>query len=265
MAIITTTEVKTLKNITTPIYDSYINSLIAPVQDLIEKYLDRKLDIADYYEWVPFATNIFTEQFPINNIKYIGSAVKVAEFNSTEYNYEVTSTGIIITDNSIHSTTFLFSAYSTVSELKTIIEATFAGISMAIESGYTATSYKLLKPGTGRVLYGATRLDATTKIIEPRTIEFLTSIEFTSYISNYLYMVYSAGYATANMPQGLKKVAADLIYSVVNNSVLNFNGGKTHETIGNFNYTISDGTLDWIGRELERYYDELWLYRKKSI
>ena len=114
--ILTLSEFKAITGITTNTYDSFINANISTVQNVIETYLDRLLDAQDYYEWKPYSTQLLTEQYPINSLKFIGCIQKMAEFTpQAGYTYEVTSTGINVIDDATFTTnTFLFSVSSTL-------------------------------------------------------------------------------------------------------------------------------------------------------
>ena len=286
MSIITIQEFKSITGITTNIYDSFINANISTVQNVIETYLDRLLDAQDYYEWKPDSTQLLTEQYPINSLKFIGCIQKMAEFTpQAGYTYEVTSTGInVIDEATFTTTTFLFSVSGTLTALKTAIEAAIPAVTLTIDGTYGTTNYRLLRSGTGKVVYGATRLDAASQINDNRTIDFLQSFDFLFYStmdigSNaQIYLVYNAGYATADVPKGIKIVAANILLDMIN---ILFNSGTTNgvpnagniksETVGDHSITyanVSDSnslSSIKIAKLLENYEGDLWPWVKKII
>jgi len=282
MAIITTAEYQSYTGTTlTPAQTTYVNSLIPVVQNQIETYLDRLLDAQDYSEWYKYSRHLVLRQYPVNNVKFIGGVDEVANFDSEDYNYEITPTALYVTDNTLTTTTITFGgAITTLTDIKTAVEAALPVV-LTINSGYANLSYKLLRVGTGREVMGAKRNDCKTKLIEDenRTLEFImdagfvffTSLDYTS--DTNVFVVYNAGYAEASIPQAIKMVAVNSIKDILNiqgfSSEGVISGIYQMESITNYSYALANGA-QWKGSMdiasiVSKYYGDLDPFRKKTI
>ena len=284
--IITLAQYKTLTNTSSTANDTYISNLLAPVQSLIEVYLDRKLDSCDYFEWVRFNNPILTTEYPLNTLKFIGSKYKVATFSNTDtetYNYSINSVGIdVMVDSTFTTTSFLFATYATLTALKTAIEAAFPFITMTIETGYTTLNYRYLKEGTGVDIYGAKRLSTTSQIFDNRTLK-LSECNFLTDCCvgcSDVYIIYNAGYTATTMPPALQLITANIIKNILTiDSVTNaanaggnvITGLLQSETIGNYSYSLGNSLLGDsislldIGKVVARFEADLYPWRKKTI
>ena len=164
-----------------------------------------------------------------------------------------------MTDSSLTTTTVTFGgAITTLTDIKTAIEAAIPAITLTIVSGYDTMSYKLLKVGTGRQVVGAKRSDAQTKLTEDenRTVEFITCNDFavwynTDYTSDVnLFMAYNAGYETSDMPKALKMIVVNIIKDILNIQGMGTQGVLSGlyqgESITNFSYQLASG-ITWTG------------------
>ena len=260
MPIITVNEYKSYTGTTLDAAQTaYVNSLIPVVGNQIETYLDRILDVADYYEWYNYSNNVVLRQYPVNAIKYLGSKDQVATFDDENYTYEIKTDGLYVTDSNITTTTVTFGgAITTLTDIKTAIELAIPAITMTIGTGYTTMSYKLLKVGTGRDVIGAVRRDAQTKLTEDenRTLSLTTYDGFYGWFDYdcepylNLFVVYNAGYSEANIPPAIKMVAVNIIKDVLNiqglGSGTGLSGLYQAENITNFSYQLANG-VTWNG------------------
>ena len=293
MSILTLATYKSLTGTTSAVNDTLINSLIAPVQDQIEQYTDRKFDAADYFEWFPYTSNLFVKQFPINYVKYLGYSAYVAQFDSDDYNYQITPTGIVVTSSvTFTSTTFLFATYANLTLLKTAIELALPAITLTIQAGYETMNYRLLKLGTGRQVYGAEKYDITTSVdnSESNFVQLQPGIGDAYPIAwgivndRPLLLVYNGGYAYADMPSGLQLIMANVIKEIVssltaggsgsNSSGSGITGIYKSESIGDYSYTLADGgtTVNGsvigaadVAKFVSKFSDDLYVYKKKII
>lgn len=291
--ILTLATYKGLTGTTSTANDTLISNLIAPVQDQIENFCDRKFDSADYFEWFPYTANLFVKQFPINYVKYFGYSAYVAQFDSDDYNYQITPTGIVVTSSlTFTSTTFLFATYTNLTLLKTAIEAAIPAITLTIQTGYETMNYRLLKLGTGKQVYGAEKFDITTSVdnSESNFVQLQPGIGDAYPIAwgivndRPLLLIYNGGYAYADMPKGLQLICANVIKEIVssltaggsgsNSSGSGITGIYRSESIGDYSYTLADGetTNDGntisaadVAKFVSKFSDDLWFYKKKII
>jgi hypothetical protein len=277
MALVTVAEVKSYTSLGDG-DNAIITTLIPAVQSSIENYCDRLFDAQDYSIWTYYSNEIMLENYPINYVKFIGYVNEVAVFTDTtdnnQYTYEVTASrelgtlvSLAITDNALTTTTFAFATYTNLTLLKAAVELAIPAITMTITSGFETMSYKLLKQGTGRYLYGAERSNATTMITDNRTLVIMQSLDFLFnsdlYMTTPIYIVYNAGYATADVPAALKQITSNIIKdctSVVNSKLSTL---MKSESLTNYSYTLSDSST--INEVVSNYSVELDFYRKKSI
>ena len=283
MAILTVAEYQSYTGTTLDVAQTaYVTSLIPVVQNQVQTYLDRILDVADYSEWYNFSSDVVLRQYPVNYIKYLGSKNKVASFDDTTYTYELKADGLYVTDATITTTTVTFGgAITTLTDIKTAIEVAIPAITLTIVSGFETMSYKLLQVGTGRDVIGAERRDAQTKLIEDenRTLHFNTYDGFSYWFEGdcepyrNLFVVYSAGYATADIPPAIKMVCVNIIKDVLNIQGLGASTGLSglyqSESITNYSYSLANG-VTWTGSVdiasiFNKYSGDLDPFRKKVV
>ena len=277
MALVTVSEVKSYTSLGDG-DDAIITTLIPAVSSSIENYCDRLFDAQDYSVWTCYSNEIMLENYPINYVKFIGYVNEVAVFTDTtdnnQYTYEVTASrelgtlvSLAITDNALTTTTFAFATYTNLTLLKAAVELAIPAITMTITSGFETMSYKLLKQGTGRYLYGAERSNATTMITDNRTLVIMQSLDFLFnsdlYMTTPIYIVYNAGYATADVPAALKQITSNIIKDCVKVVSSKLTGLMKSESLTNYSYTLSDSST--INEVVSNYSMELDFYRKKSI
>ena len=271
MAIITTADYETLTNSTLDAQESaYVTAMIPVVQDQIERYCDRKFDVATYYEWYKYAKFVLLNQYPINNVYYIGSPVNAGTFSNDDYNYQITDTGLTITDDAFTSNTLTFGgAVANLTDIKTWVEANYPLITLDIVSGYASLRYQFLRTGTGREIIGTTRNDIQTKLLESenRTLEILRdsyTMMWDSCETN-LHIVYNAGYAEADMPYMLQNIMVNIIKDVKNINDAGITGLYQSENITNYSYSLGAGVTEYVGKELDKYSADLDYFKKKYI
>jgi hypothetical protein len=282
MAILTVAEYETYTGTTLDAEGTtYVTNMIPIVQNQIETYLDRLLDKQDYSEWYTYRSDVILRQYPVNNIRYIGSTAQVATFDLDTNTYEITATELNVTDASLVTTVVTFGgAITTLTDIKTAIEVALPALTMTIVAGYENMSYKLLKVGTGVDVLGAIRRDAKTKLVEDenRTVQFdgcygvwgwFDSYSYNGviYPSSYLnlFMVYNAGYETADVPPAIKMACSNTIRDMKQVNDTNLNSMLQSESITNYSYSLGSGVIDWIHQELKRYYSDLDPFVKKVI
>lgn len=280
MILCNSTEYASLAGVTlTPAQTATVNTLIPVVQDQIETYLDRLLDAQTYYEWYDYGKVIMLEQYPVNQVKLIAAVKEVAYFSSDNYTYEIkcsNTTGIpqylYITDGTLTTTTITFGgAITTLTDIKTAVEAAIPAITLTINSGYTLLNYKLLRKGTSKKLYGAERIDCLTKVEDNRSLTFLADAEFFFYstidlgTSVIVYIVYNAGFSCTDMPYPIKMVAVNTIKDIMNISSAGLTGLYQSETITNYSYTLGANVTAYVHQELSKYYGDLDPFRKKTV
>ena len=274
MAIITLADYRTLTNTdATDGYDAYITSLIPVVQASIEDYCDRKFDSDTYYEWYYFDTDRVTvlNQYPINHILYVGNPVNMANvsWSSGSYNIEITSSSVIVTNDSDFSQDeYLFADNSTITDLKTEIEDDYPAITVAIVSGYELTNTLLLRTGSGKAWSGASRFEAQVrpKDNSDRCIEFVTENSMFYFDSTYfdrkLFVMYQAGYAEDDMPSDLQMVEAMIIRDYINLFNTNINPLIKSQSITNYSVTYVD--TDLLNNIVNNFASQLDGYKKKT-
>jgi len=291
MSIISLAEYKAMLGIHGITNDSMVNTLIPVVQSSIETYLDRSLDTATYYEWKPYSSMMLMDQYPIQSVSFIGSLWKMASFTPVDgYGYQInsaytttnTNSGLTITKDADFTTkTFPFSVSTHLEELQTQVEAAYPGvITLTIDDGYDFVNWRLLKSGTGSDIYGAKRFECNTRIVDNRTIEFTqeAGFLFVNRLNLYnmdIFVIYSAGYATADVPQTIKLVAANVIKNIVNiqTSGQGTPGARSgfytmeqwQPATQSYMYQVADVTVLEIAKQVERYEKMLFPFRKKVV
>jgi hypothetical protein len=258
--------------------DTLVTALIPAVNDAIELYCDRLFDLQDHTDWFAYNNSITLTQYPINKVKFIGYSQLVATFsNTTSYAYNITSTGITVqSDEDFTETEFLFSNYDTLAKLKVAIESSYASIILTIESGYEDLNYRLLRTGTGSTIYAAKRQDTLSRITGQRNLELLQTLQNSIYLpfngiqeENPIMVMWNAGYATADMPKGLKLIMSNIIRDLVIMKVDIPKGGNIKSesmslTNADYSYTLSDSSL--IQKIInDNYASDLDFYRKITI
>lgn len=286
--ILTLAEYKSLTGTTSAANDTLITALLPAVQSQIQVLCDRLFDLQDYYEWHNYSPTVIVSQYPLTQLKFLGTIVRGASFSpTTGYNYEITfsqTTGlpvnlVITNDLTFASTTFALAPLVDLAGLKVAVEAALPAITLTIESGYATTNYRLFKRGSGTDLYVAERLNAITRIDDNRTAVMMEDLSFLFFLTMdvgtdvQLFVMYTAGYATADVPQALKLIAANIIKDIVSIQTGSSGGAISglykSETIGNYSYTMAipvsaTATLD-IANIVLKYADQLYPFRKKTI
>lgn len=251
MAILSLADYRTLTNTVSGTDDAYITELLAVVQSQMESYCDRLFDAQNYSQWYKYSHYIVLREYPVNSVKFIGTLQKLATFSSDDYNYEVTSTALNITDGSLTTTTITFGgAISVLTDIKTAVEAAIPGLTLTIDTGYANISYKLLRVGTGKDMYGAVRSDCQTKLIEDenRTLELLADSSFLFFYATdfctdiNMYVVYNAGYTSTTMPLDLQMICANIVHDMSLIESADVTGIYKSETLGDYSYTLADQT-----------------------
>ena len=260
MAIITVSDVIKYTPLTALDTDA-ITNFIPVAQDEVENYCDRKFDKQDYYEWHT-GSEILLTQYPVNQVKYIGTKEIVAEFDNDDYNYDITynkttnaNESLIVTDANVVSTTYSLSTYYNPNLLKTQIELDYGAITLSVSSGKGSTSYKLFKSGTGRYIYAGDRSDVDTELIDNRTLKVSSGSTFL--------IIYSAGWDTADVPIDLKKATCQIVHDLIHAQNDDITGFIKSESLTNYSVVYAD--TDYITQVILKYTKLLEPYVKKSI
>jgi len=280
MSILDLSTYKTLTGTTSAVNDDLITALLPAVQSQMETYCDRLFDAQDYAEWYHYDGTLILKQYPVNLTRFIGQLVIMANFApTTGYMYETTTTGITITDEATFTdNSFAFADYTTLAQLKIAIETAIPAVTMSIVDGYSAYNYRLIRVGSGSVLYGATKADLNSYVDDNRTLTFLSDYSFIFWncmdlgYPEEMLVIYNAGYTSATMPMDLKIVEANCIRDMIN--VLSNTpsdgivGVYASENLKNYSYTLASGlttgTIN-VAQVVSKYHSELYAYRKKCI
>jgi translation elongation factor EF-Ts len=78
-----------------------------------------------------------------------------------------------------------------------------------------------------------------------------------------IYIVYNAGYATADVPAALKQITSNIIKDCTKVVSGKLSTLMKSESLTNYSYTLSDSST--INEVVSNYSMELDFYRKKSI
>lgn len=279
MALVTSEEIQEMTGLGAG-DDTAIQTFIPIVQSEIENFCDRLFDVDDYSEWHPYSYQILTEQYPINQLKFIGWKQQVAEFTDTSnendlYNYEIIAdkitgekSSLVVTDANVASTSFSFDTYTSLFDVKTIVESTIPAVTLTIQSGWDNVNYKLFKEGAGRTVYVADRSDGQAQVVDNRTID-LSSYFGCGFYDGYsadsssTFIIYSAGYETSAVPQALKRITSAIIEDLIN--VINSKVTSIYksEKLTNYSYQLADP--DQIKQSIKKYEVALDYYRKKIL
>jgi len=275
MSIITTAEVKTLANISVATYDTQIGNLIPAVQDSVEKYCDRILDMTTYRQWFKFdnSNTLVLPQYPVRTILYFGQSIPVADItiSSGDITLEVKEDRITVI-NVLTETDFLFSAYATLSLIAAAIFASFPTVSINLNTTYNNTSVSLLRTSQGLKWYIAERVTALVRIVDntDRILEIGEDVglAFTFandwYFNEFVMVAWKAGYDTNYpAPMALKLIMSNIINDIIVASNKSISGIYKSETIKNYSYTIWDPTL--IHKEMQKYLSDLEPFVKKCF
>ena len=281
MSILDLATYKNLTGTTNSVNDALITELLPAVQSAIETYCDRKFDAQDYSEWYHYSNQLILNQYPVNSTKFIGQLVIMANFApTTGYQYEANPTGITITDEATFTAqTFLFTTYATLTALKTAIELAIPAVTLSIVSGYENYNYRLIRIGSGSIVYGATKADLNCYVDDNRTLMFLSDYSFIFWncldlgYPEEMLVIYSGGYTSVTMPMDLKLIEANCIRDMINIMSDTPSSGVTgiykSETMKNYSYTLADGTASGstvnVAQVVSKYYPELNPYRKKTV
>jgi hypothetical protein len=280
--LISLAEVKALTGLTSA-NDSIINSLIPSVAEQIETYLDRRLCKYTWFEWKKYDNNLELSQYPINNVLMMGTPTQVItitdtsdayNFNITQEdntNYTIKSKLSVINQSTFAVTDYSFDTYITLTDLKTAVETAIPAITITIEAGYETQNTKCLRSGTGKSVYGVVKQDILYRIDDnsnrylsiPNNI-YLNFNVVDCWFDNVLFVAYSAGYDSTDVPAGLKLIVANIIKDCVNINSLGSSSLLKSESIKNYSYSLFDSSQISVLIN-QKYAVDLYQYSKKSI
>ena len=166
----TLAEVKALINVSVNTYDTFINANLATISRAIETYCRRRFLKNTWTQWVSVDKELFTDNWPINNVLLVGAITDVALIADTNniYNFSImqpTSNNINIdakfvatNTSTLVSTEFLFSTYQSLVSLKVAVEASLSGVTFNYQPTqspivYSTLNTLTLRPTNGKTIY----------------------------------------------------------------------------------------------------------------
>jgi hypothetical protein len=272
------TIVKFKEVFTTDYTDSQISLAINTASSYIEQYIDRSLEQQEYIEVLDVHCGLSElSQYPIVKIKNVLNEYNdVILIKTDSIIYQATlysnNTSIVITttdNNAVDTeTTLNYSSNANLASLTTSLD-NISGITATIDSIYNNTPSKYLYPINTSIksngqyyLKSWTRVngDALVYTIDPVTTRNLL---LNSYIDNYIYVNYIAGYLEADMPLDIVDITNRLSYIILNDmSGGIISGYYKSESIGDYSYTLSDGAKSSIESLMYSFEDVLQKYKK---
>jgi len=261
-------EYKQYKQITSTDQDAIITSMIPIAQDIIEKYINRVILSQTNTELTELKDNyIFTDNYPINRILYVGIptfAIKIDGLTDGQ-SIHCDTAGLYFYSSPIATpTSFLFSVNTTLALLKTAVETAVPTLTLNLLIPAT-TSTSFLLQSTGPDILYASKFDGTFIKKDIRTIELVVLNSCVSLCSNEVYVIYTSGWDLNYVPQALKKIAFDMVSDLINVLSKSSNSGIKSESLGDYNYTLSDSTSNIAGDIVNKYKNDLEPFVKKWI
>ena len=160
-----------------------------------------------------YISRIFLDDYPISDVNQVASGKQAAlqVYNSNEYStatVKVTSTGIIVTYNSVADSTVLFATYATISDVVTAINALGSGWTADVMSNYGSWQSSNLLPMFAKNCIDSNQVDLNIPayFYDIYNIDEETGIVDGSFplgMKN-VYVTYTSGYADADCPAWLK-------------------------------------------------------------
>ena len=283
MAIITLANYKTLSNTTDTTYDTFIEAVIPAIQEHIEKYCDRQFDLTTYNQWFYFNQYLEMPQYPITQMKFLGTPDRFAEvtFNSDLYTIEVKDDAIHVTSLDLTTTEYTFASYATIQLICDAITAATPAITFDIVADYVNVPCQRLRPGVVKAhLYGSKKIAVAYKVLEggERILELSQDFSYSwtysldEAYSEVLNVIWQAGYSEANMPDGLQLIMANIITDIISNMTAGvnetaLNPNITSEKLTNYSYNLGSisEVMAYLRKEWKRYEEALTPYMKKGI
>lgn len=250
MAILTLADFKAMMGVTTSADDALYNSLLPAAQGAVEAYCDRKFDSENYQEWFTPASRVRLYQYPITAVRGVGTLLDVAVLtysSGTSYTASCSQTSITITNyEDLSSTEFLWATYADIDALHTAVETALTDVTFAVTAGYEDYSPTRIRPGMGNTIRMAVEYDADLEAqIDPDTSTYMTVDTIPSPSGSFpfletMWVAYKAGYAYADMPQGLQMALAGIVRELCVVIKLSGAGALKTESITNYDYTLFD-------------------------
>lgn len=261
MALITRATVKEYLNITDTEYDTYIDNLLDPITDIIEKYCDRVFEAADYKTWIKGwgGTSLYLPQYPVNTVSRVAiDKLEVADIEcqvsgATRAYVSITSTGMNLryVDSSGVSqseTTLAFATYGTLIALQAAMPTGWV-MTISDDDYNTYPTLDLIPIQSAPCLDG----EDDEYTIEMPSDEMVVKLgdfengEIQSVDQDFptgrklIYIEYNAGYST--IPDALQAIAAQMIWNGINGMDSTSDSSDTtmkSEKLGDYTYTRKD-------------------------
>lgn len=265
MALTTKTNAKKQLNISATTYDTFIDNLLVPVTDIIEKYCDRIFGVADYKIWVKGygGKSLYLPQYPINSVSRVAiDKVEVATIEcqvsgATKAYVTITSTGMALryidsNGASQSETTLVFSTYK---NLTTLAAAMPTGWVMTInDDDYNTYPTLDLIPIQSAPCMDGLDDEYTLEMPNDEIVVKLGDFENGEIESvdedfpdgrKLIYVEYNAGYtepvdegAAGNVPEALENIAIQMIWNGIEGMKSDRN--MASEKMGDYAYTRRD-------------------------
>lgn len=266
---ITLQEYCAYKQITSPSsQDGIINTMIPIVTSIIEEYLDRNIESATNIELINIQdNNIFTENYPINRILYVGVPTEAIRIEGLTDGQSMICeiTGLYYYSSPFATpTSFLFSTSTTFALLKAAVETAIPTLTLNLLMPSTTLTSFLLESSGSTIMYPA-RFSGTFIKRDSRTIELIDLDSCGNLWSNQIYLVYTSGWDIDDVPPALKKIAFDMVSDLVNILSLSTNSGIKSESLGDYSYTLADVSSNLSGDMINKYKNDLYPFVKKWI
>jgi hypothetical protein len=260
--LVSTAEARALAAIPTYFADAEITALLAPVQDAIEVYCDRRFMKWVWQEWYAYDRVLMLTQWPVNTILFLGTPVNCVQVvdNVNKYAFDIKQANgtnptivpklTIINGFSLTTKDYLFSTYTTVLDLVNAVQADYgADLTITISTSptydFNSMNTLMLRGGTGLNWYGAIRQNVLYRIENETNRELIIPqnvvVQFNAldyWFEVAIMVMWDAGYTTAQVPQGLKFITANIIRDIL--KISKRDPTLKSETVTNYSWTAFD-------------------------
>ena len=273
MAILTLADFKAMAGVSGTTNDALYTRLLASMQDAVERYCDRKFDAANYQQWFAPQVRMRVHEFPVTQVRGVGSLEKCASlaFASGQYTVSSSDKQLTVTDYAtMISTDFTWAVSATLSALKTAVEAAYPAVAtVTVVSGYASYATSRVRSALGYDIYMAVPYATTLRAqVDPETMTYVTvdpipSGSGTFPFAETVWIAYRAGYAYADMPKGLQQALAGIVKETAAVLLLSGAGAIKSESVTNYRYDLFENRQ--VSNIIESYSGALEDYRRKPV